>query len=431
MENQVGLGTVRREASRRQLESERVRRHTVAPSTYSKAYVNLGELRADTLGCAHRVHLNNAGAALMPRPVIDAVLGHLEREATIGGYEAEAEVRDAIEDSRVAVAGLIGASPDRVAFMEHATAGFVAALSAVRFESGDVLVTTQNDYVSNQIQYLSLASRFGVEVVRAPDAPEGGVDLVAMEEVIHRRRPRLVAVTHSPTNSGLVQDVAGIGTMCRAREILYLVDACQSVGQMPLDVEHIGCDFLSATARKYLRGPRGVGFLYVSDRALDAGLEPLFPDMRGADWITADLYQPAPDARRFETFEFAWALVLGMGAAARYAKDIGLDPIRDRARALASSLRARLPAIDGARVLDRGPELGATVSVAIEGWDPADLVRELRRRGINTSSQERTDAVIDYDAKGVEGALRISPHYYNLEAEVDVVLGALAEIVGR
>jgi selenocysteine lyase/cysteine desulfurase len=393
--------------------------------------VNLAELRADTPGCAHRVHFNNAGAALMPRPVIDSVLGHLEREATIGGYEAEAEAREAIEDSRTAVADLVGASADRVAFMEHATAGFVAALSAVRFQPGDVLVTTQNDYASNQIQYLSIARRFGVEVVRAPDAPEGGVDMVAMEELIHRRRPKLVAVTHIPTNSGLVQDVAGIGIMCRARDILYLVDACQSVGQMPVDVDHIGCDFLSAAARKYLRGPRGVGFLYVSDRVLDAGLEPLFPDMRGADWITEDLYQPAPDARRFETFEFAWALVLGMGAAARYASNLGLDSIQERSRALASSLRARLPSVDGVRVLDRGPELGATVSVTIEGWDPADVVSELRRRGINTSSQERTDAVIDYDTKGVEGALRISPHYYNLEAEVDVVLGALAEIVGR
>ena len=421
---------MRRRPNEPQLESEPAGRHTVAPSTFSKATVNLAELRADTPGCAHRVHLNNAGAALMPRPVIDAVLGHLEREATIGGYEAEAEVREAIEDARAAVASVIGASSDRVAFAAHATAAFASALSAVRFESGDVVVTTQNDYVSNQIQYLSLASRFGVEVVRAPDAPEGGVDLVAMEELIHRRRPKLVAVTHAPTNSGLVQDVAGIGVMCRAREILYLVDACQSVGQMPLDVEHIGCDFLAAAARKYLRGPRGVGFLYVSDRALDAGLEPLFPDMRGADWITEDLYQPAPDARRFETFEFAWSLVLGMGAAARYATALGLDEIRERARALASSLRARLPELEGVRVLDRGPELGATVSVAIEGWDPADVVRALRRRGINTSSQARTDAVIDYDSKGVEGALRISPHYYNLESEVDVILGALTEIVG-
>src|SRR5690606_19973398 len=188
---------------------------------------------------------------------------------------------------------------------------------------------------------LSLAERFGVEVVRVPDAPEGGVDLAEMEAVIHRRRPKLVAVTHIPTNSGLVQDVAAIGRMCRARDVTYLVDGCQSVGQMPVDVEAIGCDFFSATARKYLRGPRGAGFLFVSERVAERGLEPLFPDLRGADLVAPDLYQPAHGARGFETWEFAWALVLGTGEAARYALGVGLEAARDRARALAVDIRRR------------------------------------------------------------------------------------------
>lgn len=393
------------------------------------AALDVERLRADTPGCAHRVHLNNAGASLMPTPVLEAVRDYLELEATIGGYEAADESGPGIERAYADVAELLGTAPDRIAFTEHATASFVAALSSVPFERGDVIVTTRNDYVSNQIQYLSLAHRLGVEVVRAPDAPEGGVDLAAMEELIHRRRPKLVAVTHVPTNSGLVQDVAAVGAMCRARDVLYLVDGCQSVGQMPVHVEAIGCDFLSATSRKYLRGPRGAGFLYVSDRVLDLGLEPLFPDLRGADWIAGDLYQPAPDARRFETWEFFWGLVLGTGAAARYALSVGLEPIRDRARSLAAGLRSRLEELPGVRVLDRGAELGATVTAAFEHRAPSDLVHELRRRGINTSSQTRVDAVIDYDAKGVEGALRMSPHYFNDASDLEALFGALDEIL--
>lgn len=391
--------------------------------------MNVDQLRAETPGLEHRVHLNSAGASLMPRPVIDTVTGHFQREAEIGGYEAADEAVGAIEEAYRDVATLLGTSPERIAMTEHATASFVAALSAVPFREGDVIVTTRNDYVSNQIQYLSLAHRFGVEIVRVPDAPEGGVDLQAMEETIHRRRPRLVGVTQIPTNSGLVQDVGSIGSMCRARDILYLVDGCQSVGQMPVDVETIGCDFFSATARKYLRGPRGAGFLYVSDRVLEAGLEPLFPDLRGADWIGPELYQPAPDARRFETWEFAWALVLGTGAAARYATAIGLESIRDRARGLAQDSRERLRALPGARVLDRGPELGGTVTVSFAGHDPAAVVAQLRRRGINTSSQTRIDAVIDYDDKGVDGALRVSPHYFNVTSDLDRLTEALDEIV--
>lgn len=390
--------------------------------------MDLTRIRAETPGCARRVHLNNAGASLMPTPVLEAVRGHLDLEAAIGGYEAAEEAAPAIEGAYGAVADLLATSSGNVAFTEHATAAYVQALSSVPLKAGDVVLTTRNDYVSNQIQFLSLAERFGVEVLRAPDAPEGGVDLQAMDELIHRRRPRLVAVTHVPTNSGLVQDVAAVGRMCRARDVLYLVDACQSVGQMPVHPEAIGCDFLSATARKFLRGPRGAGFLWVSDRALESGLSPLFPDLRGADWVDGELFQPAPDARRFETWEFSWALVLGTGAAARYALEVGLDDARDRARELAGSLRERLPALRGVRVLDRGPELCSLVTVAVDGWRPRDLVAALRARGVNTSAQTRLDAVLDYDAKGVDGALRVSPHYFNTPADLDVFLGALGDL---
>lgn len=390
----------------------------------------IARYREETPGLAHRVHLNNAGASLMPAPVVDTIKDHIDLEAEIGGYEAADVEADAIARAYADTASLIGAPVDRLAMTEHATASFVAALSAVPLGQGDVLVTTRHDYVSNQIQYLALAERWGVEVVRVPDAPEGGVDLQAMEETIHRRRPKLVAVTHIPTNSGLVQDVSAVGAMCRARDVLYLVDGCQSVGQMPIDVEVIGCDFFSATSRKYLRGPRGAGFLYVSDRVLDAGLQPLFPDMRGADWIDDDLIQPAPDARRFETWEYAWALVLGTGVAARYATTVGMSRVEGRVRALASTLRERLRGIDGARVLDRGRELGATVTASFAGHVPADLVLELRRRGINTSSQTRIDAVLDYDEKGVDGALRMSPHYFNTDGDLDALEGALREILG-
>ena len=391
--------------------------------------MNVAELRADTPGLEHRVHLNSAGASLMPTPVIAAIQGHIDLEARIGGYEAADAAEAGIAEAYGDVAELLGTHPDRIAFTEHATASFVAALSAIPFEEGDVLLTTRNDYVSNQIQYLALARRLGIEIVRAPDAQEGGADLDALRTLVEERRPRLVAATHVPTNSGLVQDVAAIGAICRENETLFLVDGCQSIGQMPVDVEAMGCDFFSATARKYLRGPRGAGLLYVSERVHEAGLEPLFPDMRGADWVADDEYRPHVTARLFESWEFAWALVLGTGAAAKYANDLGLVAIRDRTRGLATQLRTRMERLDGVRVLDRGAELGATVTVHVEGHRPHDLLARLRDRGINTGAQRRTDAVIDYDGKGVDGALRVSPHYFNDDSDLDVFEGALQELM--
>jgi selenocysteine lyase/cysteine desulfurase len=391
--------------------------------------LDIDRLRAETLGTRTVNHLNNAGASLVPDPVRETVLEHLDLEARIGGYEAEAARNAEVRGVYDSIGTLIGADPQNVAITDNATGAFIQALSAIPFAQGDVIVTTRNDYVSNQIMFLSLVSRFGIEVVRAPDEPSGGVDVRALEKLVHRRRPKLVSVTQIPMASGLVQPVADIGAICRQREIPYLVDACQSVGQMPVDVEDIGCDFLTATSRKFLRGPRGVGFLYVSDRALDLGLEPLFPDLRGADWIEGDLFQPAPGARRFENFESPVAMVLGMGRAAQYAQDLGLERIQERAWTLAASLRNRLAELDGVQVQDKGEELCAIVTVSTGENHPLDLLRALRKEGINTSRAGRDSAIFDFDEKGVDQVLRISPHYYNTEEELDAFVDALLHLM--
>ncbi len=389
----------------------------------------VAQLRGETPGVEGGIHLNNAGAGLMPTRVLNAVQEHLELEAVQGGYEAATLRRSAMDEAYADVAKLVKASPDRVAFLESATVGVAQALSSIPFRPGDRIVTTRDDYVSNQIMYISLRERLQVEVIRAPDGPEGGVDLGALEELIHRKAPRLVSVTHVPTNSGLVQPVEEIGVMARHRDVLYLVDACQSVGQIPVDVEAWGCDFLAASARKYLRGPRGTGFLYLSDRVLEQGLEPLFPDLRGADWVDDDLYQPAADARRFETWESSVAGLLGMGAAARYARDVGVERGGRRAFRLAALLRERLAGLPGVRVLDRGSRLCAIVTVAVEGWRPRELVRSLRAQGVRTSASELGSGLLDFRDKGVEGALRLSPHYYNTEEEVHEAVDRLEGIL--
>jgi len=393
------------------------------------APLDIDRLRAETPGTQTVNHLNNAGSSLVPDPVLETVLQHLDMEAQIGGYEAEAIHQAEARSVYDSVGALIGADPQNVAITDNATGAFIQALSAIPFAPGDVIVTTRNDYVSNQIMFLSLASRFGVEVVHGPDQPGGGVDVEALETLIHRRRPKLVTITHVPTSSGLVQRVADVGALCRQREILCLVDACQSVGQMPIDVEDIGCDFLTATSRKFLRGPRGVGFLFVSDRALRLGLEPLFPDLRGADCIHENLYQPAPGARRFENFEAPVAMVLGMGRAARYALDLGLEAIRERAWGLSDLLRERLAELDGVHVQDRGETRCAIVTASTEGHHPLDLLRALRKEGINTSRTARDSAIFDFDEKGVDQVLRISPHYYNTEDEIVAFVDALSRLM--
>jgi selenocysteine lyase/cysteine desulfurase len=390
---------------------------------------DLARWRAETPACERLVHLNNAGAALVPRVVRDAIAAHLDLEERLGGYEAAEDQRETIRDAYAGVARLLGAKARNIGLVQNSTVAFAQAISAFDFEPGDVVLTSRADYASNQIMYLSLARRRGVKVVRAPDAPEGGIDVEEARRLISRRRPTLVALTWIPTNSGLVQPVEDIGRICQEAGIPYLVDACQAVGQMPIDVERIGCDYLAAATRKFLRGPRGIGFLYVSDQRLEAGAHPLLIDMHGATWTEADTFELAPEATRFETWEFAYALVRGVGAAAAYALEVGLDTARDRSRELAGYAREHLAALPGVRVLDRGPELCAIVTAAIAGRETREIKLALRARGINTSSPHREDAVIDMDEKGTSSALRISPHYYNTREEIDTAIDALQDIL--
>jgi selenocysteine lyase/cysteine desulfurase len=385
--------------------------------------------RADTPGCERITHLNNAGASLMPRPVGEAIRAHLDLEQQVGAYEAADAESDAIQKGYVAMGRLLGADARNVALVQNSTVAFAQALSAFDLGPGDIVLTSRSDYASNQIMYLSLARRRGVVVVRAPDAPQGGIDPNAVRELIRRRRPALVALTWIPTNSGLVQPVEAVGEICRDAEVPYLIDACQAVGQLPIDVRALHCDYLSGTARKFLRGPRGLGFLYVSDRALSAGAHPLLVDMHGADWTDTDAFELHPDARRFETWEFAFALVLGLRAAAEYALKVGVESGGRRASELAEYAREKLGAVAGVRVLDRGPQLCAIVTVAIAGRDTTQIKLDLRARGINTSSPQREDAVIDMDEKQTLSALRISPHYYNTKEEIDTGVEAISEII--
>ena len=386
--------------------------------------------RADTPGCAHRNHLNNAGASLMPNPVIDAITNHIRLESEIGGYEAADAREDAVDTTYVDLARLIGADRRNIAIVANATAGFIQTLSSFDFAPGDAIVTTRCDYTSYQIQYLSLQRRMGVKVLHADDLPEGGVDPDSVRDLLRRNRVRLVAVSWVPTNSGLVQDVEAVGAVCEEAGVPYSIDACQAIGQIPIDVTRLRCDYLSVTARKFLRGPRAIGFMYASDRALARGDHPLFVDMRGATWVAPGEYEIAPTAQRYEVWEVPHALLLGLGAAARYLLGVGIDVAHERAFALAAHARDGLSRIPGVRVLDRGVNPCAIVTAAVNSLDAPEVVSALYERGINTTASLGWYGLFDFAEKQVTSALRVSPHYFNTLDEVDSLVAAVGEIAG-
>lgn len=391
--------------------------------------MDIQTLRNDTPGCSLHTHLNNAGASLPPLPVSKVVQDYLTEESLHGGYEVAAKHAANIAGFYDATAHLLNTQPRNIAFASSATDAYFRALSSIPFEPGDVLLTTDDDYVSNQIAFLFLQKRFKVKLLRAEKLPEGGVDPQSMEELMEKHQPKLVAVAHVPTNSGLVQDVEAIGQLCRDRDIWYLVDACQSAGQIPLDMTKIGCDFLAATMRKWLRGPRGAGFLYVSDLALGADFEPIFPDMAGGVWTSPDKYEQEPSAKRYEQWEKNYALVLGSKRAIEYATALGLDAIETQVTGLADYTRAQLSALPGVRVLDQGARKCGIVTAHFKGKTPGEIKKALDDANIHAGIGMTMNAQIDFTEKGVYWALRLSPHYYNTKNEIDRAIEVLSGIL--
>lgn len=381
----------------------------------------------DTPGKKNVIHLNNAGSSLMPKCVLDTQINHLQLEAAIGGYEAMNKMSDVVERVYSSVARLINAKPEEIAIVENATVGWAMAFYAIPFNKGDRILTVEAEYVSNFLAYLHMAKEKGVSVEVIPSGDDGEISINTLEGMIDHK-VKLISATHVPTNSGLVNSIEAIGEIARKNNILYLVDACQSAGQMPLDVEKIKCDMLSATSRKYLRGPRGVGFLYVKQSVISK-LHPPIIDLTSAKWKSPTEYQLRDDARRFENWENNYAAKLGFGAAVDYALDIGIENIKERIDELAGYLRNELSQIKEISLHTTNKTQCGIISFYVKDTEAKDISAKLREKNINTSVSEPSSTLIDATKYKLPNLIRASVHYYNDEDELDKFINALKEII--
>ena len=387
--------------------------------------IDVERARALTPGCEQVLHLNHAGASLLPQPVLDAVIGHLHREAATGGYEAATEAEGALEQVYDSMATLLGCHREEVALMDSATRAWDLAVYSLPIEPQDRVLISRAEYGSNAIALLQLQRRTGCQLVVIDDDDHGQIDLGALETALQDDEAALVSLVYVPTQSGLVNPAVEVGRLCREAGVLYVLDACQAAGQLPLDVAELGCHVLTGTGRKFLRGPRGTGFLYMHQALLER-VEPVMLDLHAATWVAPDRYEVRPDARRFEMWESDVAGRLGLGAAVDHALGWGLAAIAERTAALAADLRVRLGEIPGVTVRDRGERLCAITTFTVEGIEPAAVQAHLRGEGVNVSVAAATSAQLDLGHRDLPAVVRASVHYTTTEAELDRVEALVA-----
>lgn len=388
--------------------------------------IDIDAVRADTPGVADIVHFNNAGSSLPPEPVVTASIDYLRLEARMGGYEAEDASAAAFTHFYDAAASMLGCRPDEVAFVSSASDGWWRAFMSLPLEAGDRIVVGRSEFASNALALLQARNR-GIELVVVDNDANGVIDLDALASALSVPT-KLVCLTQISMSNGAIQPAEDVGELAARSGAFYLLDACQAAGQMPLDVGELRCDFLVFTGRKFVRGPRGSGVLYARSGVMERLSDPVFVDLRSADWTSADTYSIQPDARRFEFGENAFAAKVGLGVAIEYAMTIGLEPIGARVTTLAETFRDGLGAIPGVTVHDQGVRRSGIVTFTVDGMPAGEVGRRLRERSINTSTPGARNARFDLGARGIDAVVRAGVHYFNTDEEIVQVLDVVGEI---
>lgn len=384
---------------------------------------DLNDVRHDTPGVKGRIHLDNCGSALMAQAVIDEIRAAIDREIAVGGYVAQEQQADKLSDSYKLLSDLFGGKDDDYAFVGSAVDGWTKAFYSIPFQAGDNIVTAYNEYCSNYVAYLQVAKLRRIEIRVARQADEGSIDLGHLVDLMDERT-RLVSISHMPSSSGEINQVHEVGQIAKDRGVLFQLDACQSAGHIPVSVTDIGCDIMTGTSRKFLRGPRGIGFLYVNEKARSV-MEPVVLTNQSAEWSRADEYTLRQDTKVFEAWERSVVNQLGFASAIQYLLDLGVDKATGQIAANAAYLREKLPTIKGVTVECPAGATSAIITLNKEGLTPSHIKSRLEAQSIGVQIASVVHTRLDLEPRGIESAVRVSPHYYTSQSDMDGFLNAL------
>jgi cysteine desulfurase / selenocysteine lyase len=386
------------------------------------------EIRRQTPYIDNHLFFNSAGSSIPTQASLDTYLDYLDLEARHGGYEIMiADPR--INETYHQLASLLHCQAHNLALAESATLALNNALSSIDFKEGDCIVTSPTDYGSNFMFYEYVKQRLGVKIAICKVDKDRQVDVGHVEDLIKNNKTKLVSISHIPTNTGIIHDVKAIGNVCTANDVIYAIDACQSAGQLALNVDELKCDILTFTGRKFMRGPRGIGVTYLSDKFLARNYQPIMMDGNGAQWIGDGIYQRSANAKRYEPFERSYAGIAALGTAVQYINDLGMKNIENQCRDISQYARDRWQNIDRINLMDRGLEKSNIITLHSEYFEIDTLKQYLTSHKVKYTIATKMAAYYDMTEKQIEWALRLSPHYFNTKVEVDNIADILASFI--
>ena len=369
------------------------------------------------------INFNNAGASKNPEFVVNRIKEYLDEEVIFGGYYAAEKNKKHIINFYKNLSFLINCHESEISFVPSSTYGWNFFLDSVNLEKGDNIIIFDNEYGNN---FLSLLKKKNVEIRVSEIDTNGKICLSNLKKKIDKKT-KIICVCHIASQSGNIQNVEEICKVSKKlnNKIIFLLDACQSIGHIKIDVKKINCDVMVGSGRKYLRGPRGTGFMYIKD-SIKKNIRPSIFDSRSC--VLKKMKTILYKKNLFETFEFPPALIIGLSESLSYLNKLGIKKIEKKIKNLSIYFRKKIKKINSVTVYENPLLLSGINTISVEKKPVEKIHKYLLKKKILTSICTTSTSYHHFEKMNVKKLLRISFHHYNTRKEIDYLVEVLNDL---
>jgi cysteine desulfurase / selenocysteine lyase len=360
-------------------------------------------------------YLNNAGAGIMSTKTYEVIINYLKLEREIGAYHAAAKSKTLSDNFYINAAKLINAnSPSEIAYMDSASRGWNMIVYGTPLKKGDTILTLSSEFGTNLITLFNYAklNDFKVCVIKCDI---NGSFLIEEIENKLKEGAKLIAISHAVAHGSIINPVEEIGKLAKKYGAYYIVDGCQTVGQIKVDVQSIQCDAYMTTGRKWLCGPRGTGFLYVksSSQMRTTQLDLASADLIFDDNLNLIRIEVRNDAKQFELWEKSFANLLGLSSAIEECLESKIEVISVKIQELSNKLRFAASSNENIKLIGKTISLSGILGFYLDDYSKESYVQnEFDKFDLRISTMSDWDCPMHFPKNGANKIFRLSPHFY-------------------